>query len=166
MDHTLWLYLNRLMTKSTKWLCTKRRLRSAWASAQSDQRLRCPHENNLGSLATHLAHSKDSDQTGRMPRLIWVFAGRTVILLILSRGGSFWFFKAGIQTTTSGLNFCVTAVKTSLFFVNEFGDIFKKCKLIIPFTSRYNKYMMEPINWVFFSIIIIISLFTEDDILS
>ena len=24
-------------------------------------------------LATHLAHSKDSDQTGRMPRLIWVF---------------------------------------------------------------------------------------------
>ena len=31
----------------------------------------------LGSLATHWAHSEDSDQTGRMPRLIWVFAGRT-----------------------------------------------------------------------------------------
>ena len=28
------------MTKPTKWLCAKRRLRSAWASAQSDQRLR------------------------------------------------------------------------------------------------------------------------------
>ena len=42
----------------------------------------------LVSLATHLAHSKDSDQTGRMPRLIWVFAGRTVILLVLSWGGS------------------------------------------------------------------------------
>ena len=42
----------------------------------------------LGSLATHWAHSEDSDQTGRMPRLIWVFAGRTVILLVLSRGGS------------------------------------------------------------------------------
>ena len=38
----------------------------------------------LGSLATHWAHSEDSDQTGRMPRLIWVFAGRTVILLVLS----------------------------------------------------------------------------------
>ena len=35
----------------------------------------------LGSLATHWAHSKDSDQTGRMPRLIWVFAGLTLILL-------------------------------------------------------------------------------------
>ena len=27
--------------------------------------------------ATHWAHNEDSDQTGRMPRLIWVFAGRT-----------------------------------------------------------------------------------------
>ena len=43
----------------------------------------------LGSLVTHLAHSEDSDQTWRMPRLICVFAGRTVKLLVLSRGGSF-----------------------------------------------------------------------------
>ena len=31
------------------------------------------------------ADSEDSDQTGRMPRLIWFFAGRTVILLVLRR---------------------------------------------------------------------------------
>ena len=31
----------------------------------------------LRPLGTHSAHSEDSDQTGRMPRLIWVFAGRT-----------------------------------------------------------------------------------------
>ena len=31
----------------------------------------------LGSLATHWAHSEDSDQTGRMRRLIWVVTGRT-----------------------------------------------------------------------------------------
>ena len=43
---------------------------------------------NVGSSATHWAHSEDSDQTGRMPRLICVFAGRTVILLVLSWGGS------------------------------------------------------------------------------
>ena len=42
----------------------------------------------LGSLATHWAHSEDSDQTGRMPRLIWVFAGRTAISLVLSCRGS------------------------------------------------------------------------------
>ena len=32
---------------------------------------------NLRSLATNWAHSEDSDQTGRMPRLIWAFDGRT-----------------------------------------------------------------------------------------
>ena len=55
-------------------MCTQWRLRSAWASTQSDQSslsaLRKP-----GSLTTHWVHSKDSDQTGRMPRLIWVFTG-------------------------------------------------------------------------------------------
>ena len=30
----------------------------------------------LGSLPTHWAHIEDYDLTGRMPRLIWVFAGR------------------------------------------------------------------------------------------
>ena len=43
----LWDYLNRDMTKPTKWLCAQRRLRSAWAFAQSDQSLRCPHEGRL-----------------------------------------------------------------------------------------------------------------------
>ena len=35
--------------------------------------------------------SEDSDQAGRMPRLIWVFAGRTVTLLVLSWGDSYFF---------------------------------------------------------------------------
>ena len=34
------------------------------------------------------ADSEDSDQTGPMPRLIGVFAGRTLILLVLSCRGS------------------------------------------------------------------------------
>ena len=46
---------------------------------------------NLGSLATHWAHSEDSYQIGRMPRLIWVFAGCTVTLLVLSCRGSCYF---------------------------------------------------------------------------
>ena len=36
------------------------------------------------------ADSEDSDQTGRMPRLIWVFAGWTATLLVLSCRGSNW----------------------------------------------------------------------------
>ena len=42
--------------------------------------------------------SEDSDQTGRIPRLVWVFAGRTVILFVLSWGGS----NLVLQTQTFG----------------------------------------------------------------
>ena len=55
-------------------VCAQRRLGSA--STQSDQSSLSAWR-KLGSLATYWAHSEDSDQTGRMPRLIWVFAGHT-----------------------------------------------------------------------------------------
>ena len=58
------------MSKPTKWLCAWQRLRSVWSEC-SLSALR-----KLGSLTSYWAHSKDSDQTGWMPRLIWVFAGR------------------------------------------------------------------------------------------
>ena len=68
---------NRLMTKPTNWLVRPAKtqislgIRPVW----SESSLSAWRSN--GSLATHKAHSEDSDQTGRMPRLIWVFAGRT-----------------------------------------------------------------------------------------
>ena len=42
-DHEgTWIrYMSHDMTKPTKWLCAQRRLRSVWASAQSDQSLHC-----------------------------------------------------------------------------------------------------------------------------
>ena len=52
-------------------MCAQRRLRSAWAVAQTDQSSLSAWW-NLVSWTTHWAHSEDSDQTGRMPRLIWV----------------------------------------------------------------------------------------------
>ena len=89
---------SRLMRKPAEWVCAQRRLRSAWASTQSDQSLRCACPGwSESSLCAHWvakdpsflhADSGDSDQTGRMPRLIWVFAGRTATLLVFSWGGS------------------------------------------------------------------------------
>ena len=56
--------------KTNKMICApSQRFRSAWAFAQSDQSSLSAWR-KLGSLATHCAHSKDSDQTGQMPRLI------------------------------------------------------------------------------------------------
>ena len=57
-------------------MCAQRRLRSAWASAQSDQSLLCTQWVAMDPSFLH-ADSEDSDQTGQVPRLIWVFAGRT-----------------------------------------------------------------------------------------
>ena len=69
--------MSRDMTKPTKWhVCPAKTqislgIRSVWSkSSLSAWR-------KHGSLATHLDHSEDSDQTGRMPRLIWVYAGHT-----------------------------------------------------------------------------------------
>ena len=44
---TRW-HLSCNITKPTKWVCAQRRHRPAWASAQSDQDLCCPHEETLG----------------------------------------------------------------------------------------------------------------------
>ena len=44
----------------------------------------------LGSSATHWAHSEDSDQTLRMPRLIWVFAGCTSFCLFCHEVAHYW----------------------------------------------------------------------------
>ena len=57
--------------------CVQRRHRSACAFVQSDQSLRCPHEEKLGPQLSieRTAKCEDSDQTGRVSRLIWVFAG-------------------------------------------------------------------------------------------
>ena len=83
-----WVYLSRDMTKPTKWHVRPAKtqislgIRPVWSeSSLSAWR-------KLGSLATHWAHSEDSNQSGLMPRLIWVFAGRKVTFLVLSCRGS------------------------------------------------------------------------------
>ena len=52
-------------------LCAQRRLRSAWASVQSDQRLRCLLSEQLKSQGFFMRTAKTL-----MPSPIWVFTGR------------------------------------------------------------------------------------------
>ena len=61
--------MSRDMTKPTKWVCAQRRLRSAcsWASAQSDQSLRCPHEETLGPLLPTKRTAKTLIRLGGCP---------------------------------------------------------------------------------------------------
>ena len=57
-------------------LCAQQGLRSAWASTQSDQSSQCAQWVAKVPMFLH-GDREDSDQTGWMPKLIWVFAGRT-----------------------------------------------------------------------------------------
>ena len=81
------------MTKPTKWLCAQRRLSLGIHPVWSESSL-CSQWVAKDPSFLH-ADMEDSDQTWRMPRLIWVFAGRTVILLVLSwaGGGSVSFMR-------------------------------------------------------------------------
>ena len=69
--------LSRLMTKPTKWHVPPAKtqismgIRPVWSESSL-----CAQWVAKDHSFLH-ADSKDSDQTGRMPRLIWVFAGRT-----------------------------------------------------------------------------------------
>ena len=82
------LYMSHNMTKPTKWLGPAKiqislGIHPVWSESSLSA------WGKLGPLATHWEHSEDSDQTGRMPRLIWVFTGRTLTLLVLSCHGSY-----------------------------------------------------------------------------
>ena len=63
-------------------MCTQRRLRSVWSESSL-----CTRWIAKDTRFLH-ADSEDSDQTGQMPRLFCVFAGRILILLVLSWGDS------------------------------------------------------------------------------
>ena len=63
------LIIEPIRDKTNKVTVTQRRLKSASASAQSDQSLLCAQW--VAKEPSHLhADSEDTDQTGRMPRLI------------------------------------------------------------------------------------------------
>ena len=73
----------------------------------------------LGYLAAKWAHMEDSDQTGRIPRLIWVFAGHTLILLVLSyRCSCMYRCKCGeILTEHAGMQIAAIADLTEQHIV-------------------------------------------------
>ena len=76
-SHQATAQVSRLITKPTKWHVhpVKTQIRLGIRPVWSEPSL-CPQWVANGP-SFHHADSKDSDQNGQMPRLIWVFAGRT-----------------------------------------------------------------------------------------
>ena len=93
----------------------------------------------LCSLSTHWVHSEDSDQTGQMLGLNRVFAGHTVIFLVLSWGGSFFLQKLTIREVLCSsfklLSSCsFTSVAVTLFIT---ASAKSWAEQTIPFLVEY-----------------------------
>ena len=101
------------MSHDTKKKKKKKKKNDCTTSEDSDQFGHPPS-------ATHWAHSEDSDQTGLMPRLIWVFAWRTLILLVLSYRGSYYLIW---HTIKNDLCILVDPVMKYLFCWNSVSII-------------------------------------------
>ena len=91
MSQTHAPFLSHLVTKPTKWHVRSAKTQVSLGTRPGWSEPSLSAWRKLGSLASHWAHSKNFDHTGRIPRLILVFAGRTAILLVLSWGGSIYF---------------------------------------------------------------------------
>ena len=130
-------------------LSTQRRLGSDWADAQADLSLHWAHTHfvgfvwsesslsawrKLGSLATHWAHSEDADQTRQMPRLrlIWVFTGHTLILLVLSCRGSyivkhfFFLFQIIVKFNYFTLKVLAKGQVQNIWYIHKLPQWYKK----------------------------------------
>ena len=89
--------MSRLMTKPTKWLVHPAKtqitlgVRPDWSESSL-----CAHWVAKDPMFLH-AKSEDSDQTGQMPRLIWVFVGCTCHFVCFVMRRLRFYFVASIQ---------------------------------------------------------------------
>ena len=115
------------MTKPTKWHVypAKTQISLGIRPVWSDYSLSAWRK--FGSLATHWVHSEDSEQIGRMPGLLWVFTGHTVISLALSRAGSYLTmrrFSLALSSVAQVLNRNLT----SEHFISAVSNLDNMCK--------------------------------------
>ena len=106
--------------------------------AQSEQSLRYPHEETLGPYLP-IERTAKTDQTRRMPRPIWVFAGRTVILLVLTCCGFNYFTSFLFQNywQTNGCLLAQCELRTETLFVFLFKYPFKFLSKNVHSVTRF-----------------------------
>ena len=74
-------------------MCVQQRFRSAWASALSDQTIRCPHKERLGPQLPIKCTAKSLIRLSGSPGWSESSLGAHVFLLVLSCGGSYILFS-------------------------------------------------------------------------
>ena len=93
--------------------------------------------------------SEDAEQTGWMPRLIWVFAGRTATLLVLTLNGSFKIILLIYTQETDKSSIQNILLLSQFFRVGRYNPgIF----FFFHFCVHFNRAQNGPLqNWFVFS---------------
>ena len=99
---------SRDMTKPTKWVCAQRSLKSAWASAQSDQSLRCALNVAKDPSFLH-ADSLYSDQTNPTN-----FFNRRSLVVNWDRRWDYWHLNQWRKCHTNAINVFTNILSLSL----------------------------------------------------
>ena len=98
-------------------MCAQQRLRSVWASAQSDQSFCCPHKESLGPQLPIEHTSKTLIRLG-CPGWSESSLGAQVILLFLSCGGWNFFSQLQIQQNSMELAAAIKELEASTAALN------------------------------------------------
>ena len=133
-------------------MCAQRRLRSAWASAQSDQSLHCPHEESLGPGLPIECTVKTLIRLGGCPGWSESSLGTHAILLVLSRGGSY-----SVYLVPPGADkfFCMTSIQ---ILQRRFVKLYNLCR-------NFCRYCTLPAvrHWLFKNTFLCLSLRTTEE---
>ena len=138
-------HMSRDMTKPTKSVCAQRRLRSAWASAQSDQSLRCPQEESLGPYLP----------IQRNPRLWSDWADAQADLSSLGTHSFCWFCNvvAHIKIITKWPRLCYLWRKDNYFCLGDEGISQRFCisnqKMLIEH-EIWSTFEIVQTEWIWF----------------
>ena len=120
--HNATFYLSRLMTKPSKWHVRP---------VKTQVNLGIPPSLIRVFAVCINVHSEDSNQTGWMPRLIWVFTGCIFIFLVLSWGSSFASFLIKCRSKRLISKFF------GLFIQINFTGLWNGQKVICTFFLKY-----------------------------
>ena len=98
---------------------------------------------NIGLLTTYWAHSENSDQTGLMPRLIWIFAGRTSFcFFFLLQCGSYYYDNK--HTNTKYLYSSFVPLSQMSVCRASAADLIPSCDMVLAASCLALKtYMVE-----------------------
>ena len=96
------------------------------------------------------ADSEDSDQTGRMPRLIWVFTVRTATLLVVM----LQLILGWLQKRFGCRNFFFTILLKNCNMFSAHFSFFPECLLWTKIKATFQNYLKCKLSYNFYDLII------------